>query len=218
MRCTRGRIWKGDILVADIEELEQMDASEIYAKRLHAKEALTPMSGEKFILQIADGTVKLIGGEQVLRTSTLVRDSHERGEEQGNLQGESDGSCSTPLRDSSWYDGEAKNDLWSFLGYFIYRHHVEPRVKLYVPREESFPVPLKYFDVTRTTDTSLDAMLEKNIESRLQRDVRIWVNTVFILISLKTEIARSVRGPKLQGPHAEDAMAKPYLEPQILVT
>ena len=35
---------------------------------------------------------------------------------------------------------------------------------------------------------------------------------------LKTEIARSVNGPKLQGPHAEDAMAKPYLEPQILVT
>ena len=29
--------------------------------------------------------------------------------------------------------------------------------------------------------------------------------------SLKTEIARSVKGPKLQGPHAEDAMAKPYL-------
>ena len=34
----------------------------------------------------------------------------------------------------------------------------------------------------------------------------------------KTEIARSVNGPKLQGPHAEDAMAKPYLEPQSLVT
>ena len=30
-------------------------------------------------------------------------------------------------------------------------------------------------------------------------------------ISLKTEIARSVNGPKLQGPHAEDAMAKSYL-------
>ena len=40
----------------------------------------------------------------------------------------------------------------------------------------------------------------------------------FIVTSLKTEIARSVKGPKLQGPHAEDAMAKPYLEPQILVT
>ena len=52
----------------------------------------------------------------------------------------------------------------------------------------------------------------------LQRDVTIWVSTVFILISLKTEISKSVNGPKLQGPHAEDAMAKPYFEPQISVT
>ena len=50
------------------------------------------------------------------------------------------------------------------------------------------------------------------------REVRIWVSTVFILISLKTEIARSVRGPKLQGPGAEDAMAEPYLVQKVLVT
>ena len=30
--------WKGDVLVADLEELETMDASEIYSKRLNAKE------------------------------------------------------------------------------------------------------------------------------------------------------------------------------------
>ena len=41
---------------------------------------------------------------------------------------------------------------------------MEPRVKLYVPREESFLVPLKHIDVARTTYTSLDVMLEKNIE------------------------------------------------------
>ena len=34
------------------------------------------------------------------------------------------------------------------------------------------------------------------------------------ILSLKTEIARSVNGPKLQGPHAEDAKAKPYLVPR----
>ena len=28
-----GRIWKGDVLVADLEELETMDASEIYSKK-----------------------------------------------------------------------------------------------------------------------------------------------------------------------------------------
>ena len=59
------------------------------------------------------------------------------------------------------HDGEARNDFWSISGNFINRHHVEPRVKLYVPREESFPIPLKYIDVTRTTATSLDAMLKK---------------------------------------------------------
>ena len=122
------------------------------------------MSGEKFIFPIADGTVKLSAGDQVLRTSTLIQDRTERGEEQGNLQGESDGSSSTPLRDSSWYDGEARDDFWSILGNVTYRHHVEPRVKLYVPIEESFPNPLKYIDVTRSTDTSLDVMLEKNTD------------------------------------------------------
>ena len=30
----------------------------------------------------------------------------------------------------------------------MYRHHVDPQVKLYSPREESFPIPLKYIDVT----------------------------------------------------------------------
>ena len=60
-------------------------------------------------------------------------------------------------------------------------------------------------------------LLMKFLWSRLQRDVRIWVNIMFIFISLKTEIARSVNGPKLQGLRAEDAMAKPYLEVKILV-
>ena len=49
------------------------------------------------------------------------------------------------------------------------------------------------------------------------REVRIWVNTVFILISRKTEIARSVKGSKLQGPYAEDVLAESYLVQKILV-
>ena len=46
----------------------------------------------------------------------------------------------------------------------MYRHHVEPRVKLYSPREESFPIPLKYIDVSRTTRTNLDVMQERRID------------------------------------------------------
>ena len=45
-----GGIWKGDVLIADLEELETMDASEIYSKRLNAKEVIFPKQGE-FIFQ-----------------------------------------------------------------------------------------------------------------------------------------------------------------------
>ena len=44
-------------------------------------------------------------------------------------------------------------------GNFIYRHRVEPGVKLYVPTE-SFPIPLRYIDVIRRTHTSLDVLQE----------------------------------------------------------
>ena len=56
------------------------------------------------------------------------------------------------------------NDFWSMSENLIFRHHVEPGVKLYSPREESFPIPLKYIDVSRTTHTNLDVMQESRID------------------------------------------------------
>ena len=64
-------------MVADIEELE-MDASELHVRRLNAKEVLTQQRGGNFIFLVADGTVKLSGGDRVLRTSTLIRDRPDR--------------------------------------------------------------------------------------------------------------------------------------------
>ena len=32
--------WKGDILTADLEDLEKLDASEIYPRRINAREVL----------------------------------------------------------------------------------------------------------------------------------------------------------------------------------
>ena len=148
-------------LVADLEELETMDASEIYSKRLNAKEVIFPKQGE-FIFPIADGRIKTPGGDQELRTSTLVRHRPIQGESNIDFLGESEGSLPQP-HDSFPDAGEAINDFLSMSGNFIYRHHVEPRVKLYSPREESFPIPLKYIDVTRTTRTNLDVKKGKRI-------------------------------------------------------
>ena len=80
------------MLIVDIEELEQMDASELHARRLNAKEVVTPMKGESFIFPVADGTVKISGGDEDLRTSTLIRDNPDRGEERDILRGDSEGS------------------------------------------------------------------------------------------------------------------------------
>ena len=67
-------------------------------------------------------------------------------------------------KDSTLDDAEARNDFCAISGNFVYRHHVDARVKLYMPKEESFPIPMKYIDVTTTlTHTSLDVMMEKNI-------------------------------------------------------
>ena len=75
-------------------------------------------------------------------------------------------------------DAEAKNDFWSITRDFIDRHHAEPRIKQYMSKEESFPFPLKYIDVTRNTSTSPDVMLEKNIDDYWNVDGdREWSDT-----------------------------------------
>ena len=61
-------------------------------------------------------------------------------------------------------DAEGRADFRSIQGDFIYRHHNEPRIQLYAPKEETFPIPLKYIDVTRSAHTDLDVLQEKRID------------------------------------------------------
>ena len=91
-----GEIWKGDVLIADIEELETMDASEIYSKRLNAKEVIFPKEKENLNFPIADGRITTPGGDQDLRTSTLVRHRPIQGESNIDFLGESEGSLPPP--------------------------------------------------------------------------------------------------------------------------
>ena len=65
-----GEIGKRDILVADIEELEKMDASEIYPRRINAKEVLISQKGDEIIFPVADGTAKLSGRDYEFRVPT----------------------------------------------------------------------------------------------------------------------------------------------------
>ena len=105
-----GGTWKGDILVADSEELETMDATEIYSKRLNAKEVIFPKENGKFILPAADGRITLSGGDQELRTPNLIRQRPIQGASHLDFLGESEGSLPPP-HDSFPDAGEAMNDF-----------------------------------------------------------------------------------------------------------
>ena len=70
-----GRIWKGDIMIVDVEELEEIDASEIHAGRLNAKEVLMPMKGDNSIFPVADGTVKTLWRRSTSETIHLNQGS-----------------------------------------------------------------------------------------------------------------------------------------------
>ena len=104
MHHTREESGKGDIRVADIEELEEMDASELHARRLNAKELLTPQRSGNFHIPNRRWNSQNLWREQRLRTSTLTREPPERGEE---LQGNSDEWYSPfHLQDDSTRDDE----------------------------------------------------------------------------------------------------------------
>ena len=110
---------------------------------------------------LADGTAKLSGRDHEFREPTLKWKQTVRIEDpSGELRGDQEGPQPTESQD----DAEERKDFLSIQGDFICRHHNEPRVQLYVPKEETFPIPLKYIDVTRTTHANLDVKQEKRID------------------------------------------------------
>ena len=123
-RCTGCRTWGvgNDGRIGNLLEKTQRERNSISKRKW------------KIHFPAADGRIKLLGGDQDLRTPTLIRHRSIRGESHVDLLGESEGSPPPPPQDSLPGAGEAINDFRSMSGNIIYRHHVEPRVKLYSPR------------------------------------------------------------------------------------
>ena len=72
-------------------------------------------------------------------------------------------------------------------------------------------------EVPERRDSHASSSHEVSLEPTSKRCEDLGKHSVYTHF-LKTEIAKSVRGPKLQGPHAEDSMAEPCLVQKILVT
>ena len=126
MYRTRERIWKGDIKVTDVEESEQMDASEIHARRLNAKEVLTPMKGENLRFPVEDGTGKISGEDQDLRTIHLNPGQPRQRTRTRFFEENQTGLFQTHVKTHRCLMVKPKMILVFVSGDFSCRHHVEP--------------------------------------------------------------------------------------------
>ena len=118
----------------------------------------------KIYFPAADGTVKLTlwrrsGSENIL----LNPGTPDRGEEQGHLPGESDGSSSTPLQDSSLHDGEQEMISGPCQETSFSAITLNPESN-FTRREKNHSLPLKYIDLSKTTHTNLGVKHKKRID------------------------------------------------------
>ena len=110
----------------------------------------------------------MFGRDHGVREPTVRREQLVRSEDlREELQGNSERSQPTEAKD----DAEVRKDFWSIEGDFIYRHHLEPRVQCFVPKEETIPTPPNYFDVTRATYTHLDVLQASRTDDYWNVDV-----------------------------------------------
>ena len=160
---TRGEFGRVTVLIADLEELETKDASEIYSKRLNAKEVIFSQTRRIYF-----------SNRRWTNQNTLRRS----GTENIHL----DTAASKSKRGSRWLSWRIRRVFsttswlisgcrWSDERFLVHvgKLHIPPSRwtqsrTLLAEREESFPIPLKYIDVTRTTHTNLDLKLEKRID------------------------------------------------------
>ena len=120
------------------------------------------MKNGKIVFPVADRTGKISGGNRRLRTSTLIRDRPERGEEQEISRGESGGLSSPSHIKIIQHEMMRKLKIISGLSQEI--SFIVITWNPDMPREESCLIPLKYIDVATTTHTSLGVLLEKHID------------------------------------------------------
>ena len=130
--------WKGDILAADVEELQNNAASLIYFKRPNSKEVIVSKEGDVFAFHCADFSKNW--KEEVARSKhptnfgkipkwnrTLMWTSGETDDPDPAKQ--------------LWeqHDLKTRHHVWSTRGKNFYRHQVQARIKFYMPKGGSWP-------------------------------------------------------------------------------
>ena len=148
-----------------------MDTSDIYPRRINAKEVLSPHRCQYVLFFFFSSSWEQQNRQEktayskypLQNRNNLYRVKISGEKFKANWKGFN--------RQNQKDDDEARKDFGSIQGDFIQRHHLEPRVQLCVSKEETFPIPLKYMGVTRATQTHLDVLQEKRNDDNWNVDM-----------------------------------------------
>ena len=165
-----GGSWSGDYIVVDLDSLESAEnVADVPLRRI--KEVILP---DNFSFPLATGKVRQPASRA---TREFVRLGQEADEEEDRRKSVEEPSSSSglvrPEEPSSSSAGPSGppaedeppcRDYWTYNGTLLRRHHVEPRIGMFVPTEDNCPIPLKWIDVMRITKTDLDIDGYKNID------------------------------------------------------
>ena len=162
MLWSRGRNWNGDVLIADIEELEKLDASEFIPEDWIRKKSWLPtkrwricFSCDRWISNIIRKRLRIPRTRSEMGTHRKERISAENLKAIGksfNLKVQKMTKESVRIFVLTQKPGKT---------FIVIKLNRE--VQLHVPREESFPVPLTYIDVIKSTHTDFDVAQVKRI-------------------------------------------------------
>ena len=168
-------------------------STRIYSKILNAKEVIIPKEKGEFIFSNRRWTNKIRWrrwGTDNIHLDTAATISRRRSKRFSKRIRRVSTSNTSRLTSgcpwsTKWFFGPFQETSYTAIT-------LNHRVKLYSPREESFPIPLNYIDVSRTTHTNLEVKQEKRIDDYWNidgsRDLSdYWTGfTQFVLLEEKT--------------------------------
>ena len=168
-----GGSWSGDVLVCDQAEIEMAEhPRDINIKRFNHKEVNVVKIADEFLCLLVEGNLKQPGTD-VKKRKKLIKPKPKDGEEPSAEQETEESEIDNePAGGNSEHEDQPDledQDTWTVTDDLLIRHQKNPRTRLYYPVESDLPIPLKYIDIMRVTETDI----EDKVESRITDH---WIN------------------------------------------
>ena len=166
-----GGKWSNELIILDWEQLNSANTrGEVHKKTLLWRSdkdcEVWPVKVDgEFQFPLAEGELEQPGQtDSQLRVIELKRSRKLRKRERAR-QAEEENQAKEEAEEGEDQDIPTETkDFWTVSGDLLVRHHRTPRLELFIPTEDLSPIPLKYIDVLRRTETDLESQEEKTIK------------------------------------------------------